>query len=280
VADGNCPDTEGADGGEGASCADAAAAGLAGAAGTIQGPGGEADHSGVGEVEECDEREGSAGAGLDAAVEGGERGGDGGEPGGTGAGEEIGRGTGTGNREQWRGDKGTGDRGEGTRDQGTGRDRVKALEEFAGGEVFDETAVGGEEFVGGEFFEFDPFELVENLVFEFAFEGRDCVELEIDCTTVPVVVADVGDVGSDGRADTEFFVEFAGEGLLGAFAVLDFSARKFPLQSHGLVRAALTDQDEAVAHDQSSHDEAKGGPRRTRVGDRLRVFHASSVNAQ
>ena len=47
--------------------ADSAVAGLAGAAGALQGSGGEADHSGAGQVEECDEREGAAGAGVVAA---------------------------------------------------------------------------------------------------------------------------------------------------------------------------------------------------------------------
>lgn len=47
---------------------------------------------------------------------------------------------------------------------------AQELEKFAGGEVADETAIGGEEFVVGELFKFDPLELVEDLVLEFAFE--------------------------------------------------------------------------------------------------------------
>ena len=43
-------------------------------------------------------------------------------------------------------------------------------EQFARGEIFDEATVSGEEFIVREFFEFDPLELVEDLVLEFAFE--------------------------------------------------------------------------------------------------------------
>src|SRR3569623_2047551 len=72
-----------------------------------------------------------------------------------------------------------------------------SLQEFAGGEVFDEAAVGGEELVVGKFFELHPFELVEDFVLEFAFERGDCVELEVDGTAVAVVVADVSNVRGD-----------------------------------------------------------------------------------
>ena len=88
-----------------------------------------------------------------------------------------------------------------------------------------------------------------------------------------IVVADVGYARSDGGVNAQFFLQFADEGLLGAFAWFDFSAGKLPLQSHGLVGAALADQDQAVANQQSSNDEAKGGARRARVGDGLRFFH-------
>ena len=95
-----------------------------------------------------------------------------------------------------------------------------------------------------------------------------------------IVVANMGDVRPDGGADAELFVEFAGKGLLRAFSLFDFSTGKFPLKCHGLVGAALANQHEAVAHQQSGNDEAKCGSRRARVGNGLRVFHAFSVNAR
>jgi hypothetical protein len=93
-------------------------------------------------------------------------------------------------------------------------------------------------------------------------------------------MADVGDVGSDRCVYAKFFVQFARKSLFGTLTLFDFSAGKLPLQSHGLIGAALADQDKAVAHQQSRNDEAKCGSRRARVGDGLRVFHASSVNGQ
>jgi hypothetical protein len=53
-----------------------------------------------------------------------------------------------------------------------------------------------------------------------------------------------------------------------------------PGRQRGLIGAALADQNEAVTHQQSCHDEAEGRSRRSRVGDGLRVFHTSSVNGQ
>ncbi len=44
-------------------------------------------------------------------------------------------------------------------------------------------------------------------------------------------------------ADAEFFVEFAGERLLGGFARLDLAAGKLPFEAHGLVGPALADED-------------------------------------
>ena len=84
---------------------------------------------------------------------------------------------------------------------------------------------------------------------------------------------------ADFCVDTQFFLEFAGEGLLGAFTLFDFPAGKFPLQRHGLVGASLADQDKSIANQQTSHNKAEGGTWRARVGDGLRFFHASSVNA-
>lgn len=157
---------------------------------------------------------------------------------------------------------------------------VEGSEQFAGGKVFDEAAVGSKEVVRGEFFELDPLELVKDFVFEFAFERGNSIELQVDSAAMAVVVADVGDVGTDGGADAELFVEFAGEGLLGALAVFDLAAGKLPLKGHRLVWAALADEDEAVAHEQAGDDESESWARRTWFGDGLRVFHASSVNGE
>jgi hypothetical protein len=55
-------------------------------------------------------------------------------------------------------------------------------------------------------------------------------------------MADVGNARADFGADAEFFLEFAGKSLFGGFALLNFAARKLPLERHGLVGAALADE--------------------------------------
>lgn len=156
--------------------------------------------------------------------------------------------------------------------------RLVELEKLAGGEVADKAAVGGQEIVVGELFELDPLELVEDLVLEFAFEGWDGEELQIDGSAVAVVVADMGDMRADGGTNAEFFLKFAGEGLFGGFAVLDFAARELPLEGHGLVGPPLADQNQAFPNQQPCYYETEGGAGRARVGDGLRLFHTSSVN--
>jgi hypothetical protein len=125
------------------------------------------------------------------------------------------------------------------------------LEKFAGSEVADEAAVGGEEFVVGEFFELDPLELMEDLVLQLALKRGHGEELQIDCASMAVVVADVRDARSDFGGDAEFFLEFAGESLLGAFALLDLAAGKLPLEGHWLVGAALANEDKTFANQQT-----------------------------
>ena len=84
---------------------------------------------------------------------------------------------------------------------------------------------------------------VEDAVVEFAGEVADGEELQVDGAAVAIAVADLGDAGADDGGDAEFFVEFAGEGLLGGFAEFDLAAGELPLEAHGLVGTALADQD-------------------------------------
>jgi hypothetical protein len=52
------------------------------------------------------------------------------------------------------------------------------------------------------------------------------------------------------------------------------------LQSHGLIRAPLTDKHFAIADQEPCRDESKCRPGRARIGAWLRVFHAISLNAK
>jgi hypothetical protein len=84
--------------------------------------------------------------------------------------------------------------------------------------------------------------------------------------------------------DSELFVELAGEGGFGGFAELDFAAGELPLEAHGLVGAALADEDLAVAgvaaEDERGHDEAQrlgGGLRAASVQLADRFLHVLTV---
>lgn len=155
----------------------------------------------------------------------------------------------------------------------------KGLEQLASCEIADETTVCGQKIVLGKFLEFDPFELVEDFVLKVALELWNSEELQIDSAAMAVVVANVGDVRADGGSDAEFFLKFALERLLRAFAGFDFAAGELPLEGHGLIRTPLADQNQAVLNQQSRNHETKCRAARTRVGDGLRLFHTSSVNA-
>jgi hypothetical protein len=125
------------------------------------------------------------------------------------------------------------------------------LEQFAGREVADQAAVGGEEFVVGEFIKFDPLELMKDLILEFALEGAHCEELQVNCAAMTVIMPDVRDARSNYGVNAQLFLEFAKQSLFGAFALLNFATGKLPLEGHGLVGAALADKDKTVANQQT-----------------------------
>jgi hypothetical protein len=95
------------------------------------------------------------------------------------------------------------------------RDRIQQL---ARGQVADQGTVGGQELVAGKVFEPDPADLVIDAVSISPAELMHGKELQIDGAAMAIVVADAGDAGADGRANAEFFVQFAGQRLLRAFA--------------------------------------------------------------
>ena len=147
---------------------------------------------------------------------------------------------------------------------GSGYEQRWELKKFAVGEVADEVEVGGEEVVVGETDDGAPEHLLEDgdVVGEFAEIFADAEELDLDGTAVAIGVADRSDVVADGGVDAEFFGEFAGEGFDGGFAGLDFAAGELPLEAHGLVGAALADEEFPVgciaAQDQCGYDASQG----------------------
>ena len=135
----------------------------------------------------------------------------------------------------------------------------RELEELAVGEVADEGEVGGQEVEVGKRGEGTPLHFCEDAVLEFAGEFEDAKELDFDGAAVAVSVAEGGDAVGDDGFDAKFFVEFAGEGEFGGFAKLDFAAGELPLEAHGLVGAALADEDFAggrvvAAQNERGHD--------------------------
>jgi hypothetical protein len=158
--------------------------------------------------------------------------------------------------------------------------QVCGLKQLARGQIPDQPPVGREKFVLGKFFELDPFELMEDFVLEFAFEGRHGEELQIDGAPMAVIMSNVGYARTDSGANAELFLQFTDQCLLGTFAWFNLPAGKLPLQRHGLVGAALADEHQAIPNQQACNHEPKRGAGRARVGNRPRLFHSSSVNAR
>ncbi len=152
-------------------------------------------------------------------------------------------------------------------------------EELACGKITNETAVRSQEVIFQQIFELYPLQLVEDFVFELALECVDCVELQVYCPPMTVVVANMGDARPNNGSDAQLLVELAAERLFRTFAGLNFSPGKFPLEGHWLVGPSLANQHFAVANEKPCHDEPKSWSDRARIGTRLRVFHATSVNA-
>ena len=72
------------------------------------------------------------------------------------------------------------------------------LKQFAGGEIADEAAVGGEEVITGEVAQITPAQIVEDVVGDFARKLVDGEELQIDCAAVAVGVPHMRDERADG----------------------------------------------------------------------------------
>ena len=114
---------------------------------------------------------------------------------------------------------------------------------FAVGQLADEIEVGGEEVVVGKRAEGGPTHLVEDAIFELALELLHDEELEVDRGTVAIAMSETSDVTADGGVDAELFVQLAGQGGFRRLACFDLAAGKLPFEAHGLVGAALADED-------------------------------------
>ena len=151
-------------------------------------------------------------------------------------------------------------------------------EELAGGKVANEAAVGSQKVISRQIFELYPLDLVEDLVFDLAVECVHRIELQVHGASVTVVVANVGDMLTDDGGDAQLFVEFTAERLFRSLAGFNLAAREFPLKSHWLVGPSLANEQFAVAAQESCCDKPKSWSGRARIGTRLRVFHATSLN--
>lgn len=151
-------------------------------------------------------------------------------------------------------------------------------EQLTLGEIADEAEVGGEEVVFGQVAELDPAHFVEDVVLNVASEFAHREELQVDGAAVSIVMAHAGYSGANDGLNTQFFVQLAGECLLGAFAGLNFATGKLPFQGHHLVRTALADKNLTLANDERGGYEAQGRTGRVGLGLALGDVHRFSVN--
>jgi hypothetical protein len=126
------------------------------------------------------------------------------------------------------------------------------LEDFASGEVADQLEVCVEEVVLWKFGALDPLDVAEDAVFDFSCVFRNREETQLDGTACFVDVLNAGDFVADASIDSDFFFQFAAQGVAGLLASFDFATGEFPLQGHGLVLRALADEELALAKDERS----------------------------
>src|ERR1035441_8123333 len=162
------------------------------------------------------------------------------------------------------------------------------LEQLAFGEIADESEVGGEEVVGGQRGQGRPTDFVEDAVIELAGVVADGEELQVNRTAVAIAVAQLGDARPNDGGNAEFFVEFAGERLLGGLAGFDLSAGELPLEAHWLVRPALANQNfgaaaifcRGLAQDEGDDDQPHRLAARIAVAVQFsnRIFHSCLIS--
>ena len=73
------------------------------------------------------------------------------------------------------------------------------------------------------------------------------------------MVPNAGDFDGLSKCDTEFFAEFAGEGLFQSFAGADFSTWEFPFEGRSVPAAALADEDAAIGTFDDGGDDVEHG---------------------
>jgi hypothetical protein len=126
------------------------------------------------------------------------------------------------------------------------------LNDLAGGQIFYQLPVGIEKIEAKELLTVAPLQVAEDAVLDFAVEFMDHVKSQFHGAAILVFMLNASDLVADCGVNTQFFVEFAAEGIAGLFSGFYFSTRKFPLERHGLVARALAHEDLAILHNQSS----------------------------
>ena len=108
--------------------------------------------------------------------------------------------------------------------------------------VPDDVAVGFEEVETREFAVINPADLLEDAVLHLAFIFSYSIKMELHCSPTFVLVLDGSYFLSNRRRYAQLFIEFAAQSGDLFLPGLDFSAREFPFQGHGLVFCALANQ--------------------------------------
>jgi len=123
------------------------------------------------------------------------------------------------------------------------------LKELACRQILNEAAIRRQEVVSRQILELDPLELVKDAIDQIAGKLVYREELQINGAAVAIVMPDVGHSSADLCGNTEFLVQLARQCLFCALTGLDFPPGELPLQSHGLVRTALANQNLAAPDD-------------------------------
>jgi hypothetical protein len=132
------------------------------------------------------------------------------------------------------------------------------LKQLARRQVADEIPVGCKKIKGRQVAQRNPAHIVEDSVGDFATERADGKKLQIYCPAAAVNMANASHEVADIGVDTELFIKLADQRLFRRFSPFDFPPWELPLEGHGLIGAALTDENLVATQNEGSDDKAYG----------------------
>src|SRR5689334_11635085 len=116
-----------------------------------------------------------------------------------------------------------------------------------------------------EIVDLDPGNLLEHYVLRLSFKTFDPVKAQKNRRSALVRIGVAAEKFRFTNLDGQFFLQFAAQGVRLAFAIFNFSTRKFPFQPRCRIFTALANQDSFISKDQTSDNTDRWAQRRLHV---------------